>query len=91
MDRGWRCGTIHSIGTMCYQGNPCTLWFDERRFATYANQSGDSGGAVHSGIISGAVRATGWNLDARTCRTEYALDTASTRTLPESSKSWVPG
>ena len=26
----WRCGTIQSIGTMCYQGNPCTLWFEEQ-------------------------------------------------------------
>jgi hypothetical protein len=59
MATGWRCGTINSIGTMCYQGNPCTLWFDEQRFATYADQSGDSGGAVHSAIISGGVRAYG--------------------------------
>jgi hypothetical protein len=59
MATSWRCGSIQSIGTVCYQGNPCTLWFDEQRFANYASQYGDSGGAVHSAIISYGVRAYG--------------------------------
>lgn len=56
---GWRCGSLQAIGTVCYQGDPCTLWFDEMRFASYASMYGDSGGAVHSAIIVGGVRAYG--------------------------------
>lgn len=55
----WRCGYIQSIATMCYEGDPCTLWFLEQRFANYASQYGDSGGAVHSAIITSGVRAYG--------------------------------
>lgn len=58
----WRCGYIDAIGTVCYEydqfGN-CTLWFDEQRYATYSAYSGDSGGAVHSAIITYGVRAYG--------------------------------
>ena len=58
----WRCGYIDAIGTVCYEedasGN-CTLWFDEQRWATYSAYSGDSGGAVHSAIITYGVRAYG--------------------------------
>ena len=54
-----RCGTITSIGRVCYQGNPCTLWFDEMRFANYSSAYGDSGGAVHSAFVNPGVTAYG--------------------------------
>jgi hypothetical protein len=54
-----RCGTLRYIGRICYQGNPCTLWFDNMRFADYASQYGDSGGATHSGYTPSGVTAYG--------------------------------
>ena len=42
----WSCGTIDHIGRVWYNNN--TVFFDEMRFATFANKTGDSGGAVHS-------------------------------------------
>lgn len=49
---GWRCGTITDddeyICFPAYPGGPCAYWFLEQRIASYAAQSGDSGGAVHS-------------------------------------------
>jgi hypothetical protein len=47
-----RCGTIHSIGRITYAGG---VYFDGMRFATYASQYGDSGGATHSPLGSGVT------------------------------------
>lgn len=45
----WSCGYIDHIGRMWYYGTPeGDVYFDDQRFATFANASGDSGGAVHS-------------------------------------------
>jgi hypothetical protein len=53
-----RCGTITSIGSICYTGNP-TVCFDEMRFANYSSAFGDSGGAVHSAFVNPGVTAYG--------------------------------
>jgi hypothetical protein len=49
----WRCGYIQNDNAyVCYQGNPCTIWFWEQRLASYASMYGDSGGAVHSNLLA---------------------------------------
>jgi hypothetical protein len=53
---GFRCGTLQYKGRITYQDG---TYFDNMRFADYAGQYGDSGGAVHGGYTSNGVLAYG--------------------------------
>lgn len=55
-DTGWRCGKVDSIKRVDY-GNH---YFLDQRYATFHAYTGDSGGAVHSGLLGdGRVNALG--------------------------------
>jgi hypothetical protein len=54
-DTGWRCGVVDEINRVDY-GNH---FFLDQRYATFHAYSGDSGGAIHSGLINGRVNAYG--------------------------------